>query len=47
LGPSAKMENFDENPDIETANYELYEDSEQGPDVAQDRDNIPNDSYDN
>jgi hypothetical protein len=43
-GPSAKIEDFDDQPDIETANYDLYEDGKQGPDVAQDWDGIPDDS---
>jgi hypothetical protein len=47
LGPNAKPEDFDDEPDIELANYDLYEDDEQEPDVAQDRDDIPDDSYDN
>jgi hypothetical protein len=45
LGPSAKMEDFDDNPDIKTTSYELYEDNKQGQNVAQDHDDIPDDSY--
>jgi hypothetical protein len=47
LGPSAKIKDFDENPDIKTGKYDLYEDNKQGPDVVQDLDDIPDDSYNN
>jgi hypothetical protein len=34
-------------PDIEMANYNLSKDDKQGPDVSWDRDDVPDDSYNN
>jgi hypothetical protein len=45
LGPSAKPEDFSD--DIELANSALHEDEEQQESVTSDRDNLPDDAYDN
>jgi hypothetical protein len=47
LGPSAKPEDFDDHDDIELANPDLYEDDDQAQTFASDRDDMPDDAYDN
>jgi hypothetical protein len=46
LGPKATQDDFDNNPDIETANPDLYEDAVQAESFAQDREDIPDNAYD-
>jgi hypothetical protein len=47
LEPSAKPEDFDDHPDIELNNPDLYEDNDQVQSFASDHDDLPDNAYDN